>query len=256
MPRPRPCGLLAVLALWTVAAAAQTPSVATLRGTASSSFNGHPLAGVMISVPAARKFVVTDSSGSFWLGGLPTGVQLIRVSFDGRETDYFQFELRGQHVKQIAVLLDVEAIDLDPVVVEVRQVNGQRDLAGFYERRDWYRGFARFFTREEIDQVRPTRISSLLTLEGIATRCFELCMPTRFSRGALCAVPINVNGMPWGEDNYDRIDVSRVAAVEVYRGEPPYGLSPALAVSAGSSIWMGGGFPTHGACGLVMIWTR
>jgi len=183
-------------------------------------------------------------------------VQLIRVSFDGRETDYFQFELRGQHVKQIAVLLDVEAIDLDPVVVEVRQVNGQRDLAGFYERRDWYRGFARFFTREEIDQVRPTRISSLLTLEGIATRCFELCMPTRFSRGALCAVPINVNGMPWGEDNYDRIDVSRVAAVEVYRGEPPYGLSPALAVSAGSSIWMGGGFPTHGACGLVMIWTR
>src|SRR5437867_6448110 len=106
MPRPRPCGLLAVLALWTVPAAAQTPSVATLRGTASSSFNGHPLAGVMISVPAARKFVVTDSSGSFWLGGLPTGVQLIRVSFDGRETDYFQFELRGQHVKQIAVLLE------------------------------------------------------------------------------------------------------------------------------------------------------
>ncbi len=81
-------------------------------------------------------------------------------------------------------------------------------------------------------------------------------MPTRFSRGTLCAVPINVNGLPWGEDNYDRIDVSQVAAVEVYRGEPPYGLSPALAVSAGSSIWMGGGFPSRGTCGLVMIWTR
>src|SRR6266566_1087004 len=186
MPRPRPCGLLAVLALWTVPAAAQTPSVATLRGTASSSFNGHPLAGVMIAVPAARKFVVTDSSGSFWLGGLPTGLQLIRVSFDGRETDYFRFELRGEHVKRIAVLLDLEAVDLDPIVVEVRQVNGQRDLAGFYE----------------------------------------------------------------------RLDVSRVAAVEVYRGEPPYGLSPSLAVSAGSSIWMGGGFPNRGNCGLVMIWTR
>jgi hypothetical protein len=234
----------------------QLDSTATLRGKASSSFNGHPLAGVMISVPAAQKFVVTDSAGRFWLGGLPSGVQLIRVSYDGRETNYFQFALRGQHVKDIAVLLDIEAVDLDPIVVEVRQVNGQRDLAGFFERRGWYRGFARFFTREEIDHVRPTKISGLLTLEGIATRCFELCMPTRFSRGALCAVPINVNGLPWGEDNFDRIEVSQVAAVEVYRGEPPYGLSPALAVSPGSSIWMGGGFPTRGNCGLVMIWTR
>lgn len=234
----------------------QLDFTATLRGKATSSFNGHPLAGVMISVPAVEKFVVTDSSGTFYLSGLPSGMQLIRVSYDGRETNYFQFELRGDHVKQIAVLLDIEALDLAPVVVEVRQVNGQRDLAGFYERRGWYRGFARFFTREEIDQVRPEKISGLLTLAGIATRCFELCMPTRFSRGALCAVPINVDGLPWAEDNFDRIDVSQVAAVEVYRGEPPYGLSPALAVSPGSSTWMGGGFPGRGTCGLVMIWTR
>jgi hypothetical protein len=227
-----------------------------IRGKASSSFNGRPIAGVMVSVPAAQKFVVTDSTGRFWLGGLPTGLQHIRVSYQGRETGDFVFQLQRRRPRQIAVLLDVEAFDLDPLVVEVRQPNGWRDLAGFYERRGWYRGFARFFTREEITRVRPTRISSLLTLEGIATRCFELCMPTRFSRGALCAVPINVNGLPWAEDNYDRIAVEDVAGVEVYRGEPPFGLSPALRVAPGSSVWMGGGFPSSGACGLVMIWTR
>ena len=41
----------------------QSDSSAAIRGTARSSFNGRPLAGVMISVPAARAFTVTDSTG-------------------------------------------------------------------------------------------------------------------------------------------------------------------------------------------------
>jgi len=247
---------LPLMAATLLAVSHQLDSAAVIRGKASSSFNGRPLAGVMISVPAAQKFVVTDVDGQFRLTGLPSGLQHIRVSYHGRETGDFQFVLQARRQKRLAVLLDVEAYDLSPLVVEVRGANYWRDLAGFYERRGWYRGFARFFTREEITHVRPTKISTLLTMEGIATRCFDLCMPTRFSRGALCAVPINVNGLPWAEDNYDRISIDDVAGVEVYRGEPPFGLSPVSRVTAGSSIWMGGGFPSAGSCGLVMIWTR
>ena len=231
-------------------------TTAALRGTASSSFNGKPLAGVMIAVPAVQKWVVTDSTGAFYLTGLPAGVQQVRVAYEGRETGDFEFHLQSQRQKRIAVLLDVEAYDLNPVVVEVRGANYRRDLAGFYERRGWYRGFARFFTREEITRVRPTTISTLLTMEGIATRCFDLCIPTRFSRGTLCAVPINVNGLPWAEDNYDRIAVEEVAGVEVYRGEPPFGLSAASRVSPTASMWAGGASANQGSCGLVMIWTR
>ena len=60
------------------------------------------------------------------------------------------------------------------------------------------------------------------------------------------------------EVNYDEIAVSKVAAVEVYRGVPPNGLSPALAITTGSPIWVVGGRSSEstGACGLVAIWTR
>lgn len=234
----------------------QVDTTARLRGKAASSFNGRPLSGVMISIPAAHKFVVTDSTGVFWIDGLAPGAQVVRIAYEGRETQDYEFFLRSERTKTIAVLLDVDAVNLDPLVVEARQANTWRDLAGFYERKRWYGGFARFFTREEIERIQPTKIGTVLALEGIAVRCYAFCLPTRFSRGHLCVVPVNVNGLPWAEDNYDHIPVSSVAAIEIYRGEPPIGLSPSLAITPGSSIWMSGGFPTDNPCGLVLIWTR
>lgn len=237
-------------------AQALSDTSARIRGAAISSFNGRPIAGVMISAPEVQKFVVTDSTGRFALAGLPTGRRSIRVSYDGRETQDYVFTLQGQRTKQIAVLLDVDAVDLDPLVVETRQANIWRDLAGFYERRRTYRGFAHFFTREEITQMRPTRLSGLLTLEGIVTRCYQECRPTRFNRGKLCAVPVSVDGVTFREVDYDQIAVADVAGVEVYRGVPPADLSHSIVPTAGSSIWMGTGMSAANQCGLVEIWTR
>jgi len=229
---------------------------ARIRGAAISSYNGRPLAGVMISAPEVKKFVVTDSSGQFALAGLPTGRRSIRVSYEGRETQDYVFTLEDQRTKQIAVLLDLDAVDLDPLVVEARQPNLWRDLGGFYERRRVYNGFAHFFTREEISRMRPNRLSGLLTLEGIVTRCYQDCRPTRASRGKLCPVPVSVDGVAYREVDYDQISVSDVAGVEVYRGVPPADLSHALLPTVGSSIWMGTGMSAAGSCGLVEIWTR
>src|SRR4029077_9423593 len=182
-----------------VALAQQVPGDTTgrINGWAISSFNGHPIAGVMISAPEAHKFVVTDSTGRFALAGLPTGRHAIRVSYEGRDTEDYPFELQDQETKQIAVVLDVDATDLDPIVVEARQPNLWRDLAGFYERRRTYSGFAHFFTREDISRARLAKLSGLLTLEGIVNRCsrYQECFPTRFTRGRLCAVPISGDGV-------------------------------------------------------------
>jgi len=237
-------------------AQALSDTSARIRGAAISSYNGLPIAGVMISAPEVRKFVVTDANGQFALAGLPTGRRSIRVSYEGRETHDYVFTLQGQRTKQIAVVLDVDAVNLDPLVVEARQANTWRDLAGFYERRREYRGFAHFFTREEITRMQPTRLSGLLTLEGIVTRCYQDCRPTRFNRGKLCAVPVNVDGVAFREVDYDQIAVSDVAGVEVYRGVPPNDLDHSLVPSVGSSIWMGTGLSAAGSCGLVEIWTR
>jgi hypothetical protein len=229
---------------------------ARIRGAAISSYNGHPIAGVMISAPEVHKFVVTDANGQFALAGLPSGRRSIRVSYLGRETQDFLFTLQGERTTQIAVLLDVDAADLDPLVVEARQANIWRDLAGFYERRRAYSGFGHFFTREQITQMRPSRLSGLLTVEGIVTRCYQDCRPTRLNRGKICAVPVSVDGVAYREVDYDQIAVSDVAGVEVYRGVPPADLNHSLVPTAGSSIWMGSGLSAAGQCGLVEIWTR
>jgi hypothetical protein len=203
-------------------------------------------------VPAARKFAVTDSSGAFSLAGLPTGVQGIRIFYEGRQSGEYPFTLRSGHTKKLAVLLDLDAANLDPLVVEAQQPDQWRDLAGFYARKQWYGGFARFFTREEIAQAQPPTISTLLLAEHIVTRCFERCLPTRFRWGRLCAVPISVDGMPFREEDYDRIAVEDVAGIEVYRGAPPLGLSHGLSLTPAYSVWQG----DRGTCSTVLIWTR
>ncbi|HET8712845.1 MAG TPA: carboxypeptidase regulatory-like domain-containing protein [Gemmatimonadales bacterium] len=251
------------LALLASSFQASADSTARIRGKAGSAFNGQPLAGVTITVAAVKRSVVTDSTGVFSLDGLPSGRQVLQISYQGRTTDDYPFALRSNSTQRIVVLLDTADEKLSPTVVEARQAAVWRDLAGFYERRELYTGFARFFTREEIGNLRAQRIGALLTLEGIATRCGQWCVPTRLNNNVLCAVPVNVNGMPYQEVDYDEIPITDVAAVEIYRGVPPVGLSEPIPGPPGPSLWVGGGAgersgltPVVGHCGLVMIWTR
>src|SRR5260370_6226660 len=118
-----------------------------MRGAAGSSVNGHPLVGVMISVPVVQRFGVSDSAGRFELRGLPAGRQHIRVSYQDRNTEEYAFELQRGKVMKIVVLLDVAAVDLDPVAVDAQVRDFSHNLAGFYDRMEWYTGFATFYKR-------------------------------------------------------------------------------------------------------------
>ncbi len=248
--------LLVTAAIVASALHLQVDTTAGIHGAVMSSFNGRPIAGVMIAVLEGGKFTLSDAQGRFALTGLRSGRRTILISFDGRVTEDYLFSLEPQRSKRIAVLLDEDAEDLDPLVVEAQAPNLWRDLAGFYERRETYRGFAHFFTREEIGHLHAAKLSSLLTLEGIVTRCSVECRPTRVTRGSLCLVPVSVNGVAQREPDYDGINISDVAGVEVYRGVPPADLSRALVPVVGSSTWMGTGRSAGGSCGLVEIWTR
>jgi hypothetical protein len=227
---------------------------ARIRGAAISSYNGRPIAGVTVAAPEVQKFTVTDSSGGFALEGLPAGRHTIRVSYAGRETRDYAFTLHGERTKQIAVLLDVDAVDLDPLVVEPREVSLWRDLAGFYERRREYGGFARFLTREDIERSRPEAISVLLRGAGIFTWCIYSCVPARFTRGHICAVPVTVNGLPIWERDLDRIPIENVVGVEIYR-DPPNS-SPFLPITNLFALERKDLVQGLGDCGSVGIWTR
>jgi hypothetical protein len=250
---PAVFGLAALLSFPSVALS-QGDTTARLMGSAKSAFNGRPLAGVMIAVPKARKFVVTDSSGTFLLTGLPAGAQSVLISYSGRETDEYAFELRRGKTKRLAIVLDVEAVDLAPVVVEAQHPDFSRNLAGFYERRRLYGAFGRFYTREDLERLRRTTLSHLLMGEGVTTRCTTVgCVPVRWSRGRLCTVAVAVDGGLFWELDYDHIPMEDVQAVEVYRGS--YGVPVSVQMSLRDPFPREGLGPV-GTCGSVMIWTR
>jgi len=230
----------------------QVDTTATIRGTAGSSLNGHPLVGVMISVPVVQRFVVSDSTGRFELRGLPAGRQRIRVSYQDRNTEDYEFALQRGKVKKIVVLLDVAAVDLDPVVVEAQARDFSRNLAGFYDRKKWYSGFARFYTREDIEHSHLVRLSSLLAREGITMREGpQGYVPAMWNRGNLCVVAVAIDGMPFREQDYDDVQIDEVQAVEVYRSSfMALGMMPQIAT------FTPGGFVGARACASVLIWTR
>lgn len=247
-----------IFLLGAAVSAAQAPRDTTARlvGTASSAFNGNPLSGVMIAVPTARRFVVTDSTGRFELAGLPAGRHKVRVAYQGRETEEYAFDLRRGKTKTLAVVLDVEAVDLEPIVVEARYPDDWRNLAGFYARKKMYNGFAHFYTREDIERERPVNLRLLLAGEGIMTRCFARtgCVPTRLSRGTLCAVPVSVDGIPFWENEYDQIPIDEVAGVEIYRDEfvgPVTGFGGVPALASFGPVRQ-----AVGTCGSIQLWTR
>jgi|SRR5712691_5240585 len=214
---------------------AQRDTTARITGTAISALNGEPLAGVMIAVPAAQQFVVTDSTGTFEVTGLTAGRQKVRIAYAGRETKEYEFELRQGKKKQLAVVLNVEAVDLAPVVVEASNLRAQLGVVGFYERRKT--AFGRFFTAEDIERLHPVSLGWLLNMTGISTRCStSRCVPVQVDRGGYCQMPLYWNGVATLDINSFRPD--ELTGLEIYRR--PVQMPPE--------------FPSSD-CGAVIMWT-
>src|SRR2546428_14086548 len=74
-----PFSCLLFLGMLVAPARAQRDTTARLAGTVRSSINGLPISGVMVAVKGSRGFGVSDSTGSFALGGLPDGGQVGRI---------------------------------------------------------------------------------------------------------------------------------------------------------------------------------
>src|SRR5207253_9560165 len=132
---------------------------ARLAGTVRSSINGLPIAGVMIAVRGTQVFDVTDSAGSFALGELPSGRQMIRILYQDSVSYEHQIRLTAGKTLTLSVLLDVDAIELAPIVVEAQTLRAERSLAGFYDRRKWR--FGRLYTRQDPEQRRGLALQRL-----------------------------------------------------------------------------------------------
>jgi hypothetical protein len=245
------------LLLFATPVLAQTPrdTTAHITGTVTSIFDGKPLTDVLVAVPAAKAFTVTDSTGRFDLAGLPAGTQTIRVAHrDGRMQEY-RAVLKSGKTKRLSIILDVEAVDLAPIVVQASWADTRWGMAGFYARRRY--GFGRFYTAADIAQRNAESLRGLIASAGVSYGCVgAACGSVTFARGRRCLLSVYLNGVPAWPGDEDYIDPRDVAGVEVYRNalSVPFDFSAVRGRLAGSGVF-GAAFAAP-ACGSLVIWMK
>ena len=116
---------------------------------------GEPLAGSSVTLRGANRRVTTDVEGRFVFPDVPYGVYVVEVEHLGYGTAREAFYLNGGSTANVEVALSVEAIEVDPIVVNIdrgNQIFG--DLAEFEERMS--RGLGIFLTAEELERQGPS----------------------------------------------------------------------------------------------------
>jgi len=123
-------------------------------------------------------------------------------------------------------------------------------MADFYHRLESKAGGGHFFTREQIDSIRPHRTSDLLSrVPGLTFRQVGGTMGGEGmsirSRDTRCSPLIWVDGTPAAVTYYDPdlVNPRVIEGIEIYSGVAT--VPPALAGPAGT-----------GSCGVIAIWTR
>src|SRR5438034_10300765 len=130
----------------------------------------------MIAVRGTQLFDVSDSAGAFALTGLPSGHQIVRILYRDSVSYEQKIDLKRGKTLTLSVLLDMDAVELAPIVVEARSLRAERSLAGFYDRKKW--GFGRFYTFRDLQRRRRWTLRSLLGGAGVQIRCGRgYCLP-------------------------------------------------------------------------------
>jgi len=236
-----PFSCLLFLGMLVSPAHAQRDTTARLAGTVRSSFNGLPIAGVMVAVRGSQVFDVSDSTGSFALAGLPGGRQLVRIRYGDSLAYEHEMDLKGGKTLTLAVLLDVVSAELAPIVVEAQTLRAERSLAGFYDRK--MRSVGRFYTRADLGQRAAFSLDGVLGEAGIQVVCrLGSCLPIGSDGTRQCVMALYLDGMRMPIAYLNQIRVEELAGVEVYK----FGIDVPTEFRSGF----------RNTCGAVVAWSR
>jgi len=221
----------ALLVAGTVApVSGQKQTTASIFGSVLDQESGKPIAEVHISVDSIS--TTSSAAGRFALRSLPVGVHVIRFERLGYLTRTDTVRVGPGLPLDVAVKLATSPIPLDPIDVVVRSGVLQRE--GFFDRRDFELN-GTFFTEVDIQRLAPValtdvmqRVQSALVIHGGPGR-----MLVRFNRqvgmggGRLpgCEPAVFLDGVLIQDQlseprllNFNRVDPSAVAGIEVYVG--------------------------------------
>jgi len=222
------------------------PPELAVSGTVHDAVTGLAVGGTTVTINRATK-TYTDGDGSFGMGNAvlqwgPNSVEFQRLGYEPLFSELWV--VNQDRGLQLDAVLTPLAIRLSEVVVE-----GERTTVAFGPIRQFYRrrriGIGDFFSRADIERIRPTSVPSLLrrvpglrivesSLGGPQVRMwargFFQCQPLLYRDGV--RVSQLYLDMLWPED---------IAGIEVYSrpSEIPIQYNP-----------------TGAACGALLIWTR
>jgi hypothetical protein len=255
--------LALVAAFWHAPAfAQQNPIDGTVRGEVLDERSGAPVVGATVdlidNVNRIRARGTTDETGAFLLTRIDPGAFRLRVRSVGySELVTPRWWIESGEAITVVIRVDSEAILLAPLEVVGRSVSASPVLQGFYQRLQYNVGGV-FFTREDIEERGPMRITDLLAEvpgarfmnapgSGDPRRdlivTFERSLPG--PGGGSCPVQVYIDGMLASRGGAVPVDALAsphlLEGIEVYRGLSSV---PAEFLSA------------EARCGVVALWTR
>ncbi|MXW18196.1 MAG: TonB-dependent receptor plug domain-containing protein [Gemmatimonadetes bacterium] len=198
--------------------------------------SGEAIEGVRVSLEEGGTRM-TDQQGRTEFTDLQPGVARVGVEMIGYAQRTEPVALHPDRTTSVVVAMSPRAIELEPIVVNVRSPRLER--WGVYDRLD--RGEPRrVLTRRMIDQRAVGRLSdAFYAVPGVRVRHRSISS-TRLVARANCTLSVYVDGFRWGT-NIDAVPPDWVELAEVY-----WGLSTPIEYTG----MRGGG------CGAVLIWTR
>ena len=204
--------------------------------------SGSGIAGATISVIGASGIQLSESNGSFRIGGVPVGNRVVVARRIGFRPESLSVSVVADTIHTVSIRLEPVAQQVAPVIVTASSRYTGR-LRGFNERRD--RGIGRFFTADDIEKRRPRVVTDLLRLVP-GTRIINLNGQNIVTfRGLRCAPLVWLDGSPAtaGYLDVDLFTPSTLAGIEVYAG--PASIPSEL-------TWMRG----RSSCGVIALWTK
>ena len=198
--------------------------------------SGNGIEGARVSI-ADGGSRVTNLQGRVEFTELQLGVARVSVEMIGYAKRTEPVALHPDRTTTVEVEMAPEAIELEPIVVNVRSPHLER--WGVYERLD--HGLPRrVLTRSTIDQRAIARLSdAFYGMPGVRVRPRSIHSTSLIAR-ANCTLSVYVDGFRWGT-NIDAVPPEWVELAEVY-----WGLSTPIEFTG----------LNRNACGAVLIWTR
>jgi hypothetical protein len=214
-----------------------------IRGRVIEAQSGEPVSAALISLGDGILAAESGTAGGFVFEKLPPGSFPLQVQRLGYAEINDTLDVALDASTFVTIRMDIDAIPLDAVVVEVRL--RQLEEVGFYDR--MARGHGDYLVREDIDAALPLLSTDVLRrVAGLRMESRRTGPGYTVTARAGCPMRFFVNGAKAGVDfDIDDIPPDWIEALEIYRGAASIPGQFALMAS-----------DLGARCGVIAIWTR